>query len=168
MRLVTKVAVVLVGVLVLGGPAAAQQYPPDEPTCGISDTVVVPGQAITITCDGWQPGSEVTATFFSHPVVLGSDTANSQGEVSITGTIPGDAEPGDHVIRVEGIADDGEPAVVEIGVTVAGAGAAAGDGAAQVAVTGRNVTVGFMILAGLIVGGTVALLIGRRRASTTR
>ena len=162
MKRTTGVIIAGLAALLLMGPANAQ-YPPDEgPTCGLSVTVVPPGGSVTVSCDGFLPGSPWTITFFSQPEVLASGTVGSDGSFTETVTIPGDASPGRHILRVTGTADDGTPAVIDLPITVTGAAAAPG----PLAVTGDNLKVGLLLLAGLLAAGTAVLLVGRRRART--
>ncbi|HEX2031718.1 MAG TPA: hypothetical protein VHL78_10000 [Actinomycetota bacterium] len=164
MRKTTGAIIAGLAALLLMGPANAQ-YPPDEETsCGVSVTVVPPGGSLTVSCGGFLPGSPWTITFFSQPEVLASGTVGADGSFSATVMIPGDASPGQHTLRVSGTADDGTPVVIDIPITVAGAAAAPG----PLAVTGDNLKVGLLMLAGLLAAGTAVLLIGRRRGRVTR
>ena len=158
MKKIAIAALSLVTTVLVAGPASAQEYPPGGATCGVSSTVVPPGGSLTVGCDNLLPGSPFTIEFLS-PEVLATGTVDADGSFSETVSIPSDARPGDHLIRVRGTDADGDPVSIEIPITVPG------PGAEGVAFTGANITVGMLILAGLIVAGSAALVAGRRRAN---
>lgn len=104
------------------GVAGAQTYPPaDTPSVEASDTTPAPGQQITLTADGFLPGSSSTFTLFSAPVVLGTATANAQGVASLTTAIPANTTPGSHRVEVSGTGANGQPLTVVLPITVTGA-----------------------------------------------
>jgi hypothetical protein len=76
--------------------------PPDGTGSGTSDTVV-PGGSITVHGEGFLAGETVDITLRSTPIPLGSFTADADGEVTATVTIPADAEPGTHTIVMYGL-----------------------------------------------------------------
>src|SRR3546814_3577248 len=55
---------------------------------------------------GFLSSSTSTFTLFSAPVVLGTATANAQGVVSLTATIPASTTPGAHRIEVSGRSEE--------------------------------------------------------------
>lgn len=160
MRRMTGAAVATAAAMLLAAPAGAQQYPIEGATCGLSVTVVPPGGSLTVSCDGLLPGSPWTITFESEPQVLATGTAGPDGSFSEGVTIPGDASPGSHTITITGTEADGTPFSISIPITVTGAGAG-------LAVTGGNISVALILLAGLLAAATAALLIGRRRSRVT-
>lgn len=144
--------------LLLAGPAGAQEYPIDDAECGVSATVVPPGGSITVSCNNLLPGSPWTITFESEPQVLATGTAGADGSFSASVTIPGDASPGSHTLTITGTEEDGDPFSISIPITVTGAAVPG------LAVTGGNITMGLILLAALLAGAAVALLVGRRRS----
>lgn len=72
----------------------------DEPTVVIDASKVRRGQVVSITGMGFVPGGDVTATFHSDPVVIGTAPADEEGTVGFEFTIPADAELGEHEVRL--------------------------------------------------------------------
>jgi hypothetical protein len=144
-------------------------YPNCEPTGSVSDVSPQAGQTITVTGGNFCPNSDVAVLFDGEEI--GTGTADGDGTVSVQVTIPEDATPGDHVITLSGLGSDCEtPANVEIPITVvSGAGAGVGGGGAGagagggVAFTGANISLGMLLLAGLVIVGAASLIVGRRR-----
>lgn len=157
----SPVLLVALGLLVFAAAPAFAQYPPDEDAeLVVSDTTVVPGQPMTVAGADWQPGSEVTITFESEPVVLGTASVGDDGTFSTTVTIPEDATAGEHTIRVTGIGEDGEPQTQSIAITVVAAAAAVAGG---LAATGGTVTVGLALAVGLFALGGAGLYATRKK-----
>lgn len=136
------------------GIAGAQTYPPaDTPSVAVSDTTPAPGQPITITADGFLPGSTATFTLFSAPVVLGTATVNAQGVVSLTATIPANTTPGAHRIEVSGTGANGQPLTVVQNITVTGAAAGSNlpTTGSDTSIPLTQVAIGVMAFGGLMV-----------------
>ncbi len=70
------------------------------PTVTISSFTVKQGGEITFTGAGFEPGTAVTATVHSDPVVLGTRTADANGAVSFAWTVPADFEATEHTIEL--------------------------------------------------------------------
>jgi hypothetical protein len=68
----------------------------------VSDGTVTPGEAVTITGGGFAGGSDLTVTFFSSPISMGTITADAAGNYSARVTIPQSAPAGNHTIVVSG------------------------------------------------------------------
>nr|WSY54802.1 LPXTG cell wall anchor domain-containing protein [Streptomyces sp. NBC_00886] len=81
-------------------PAQAQPYPPPPPTLTLSTTTVDPGDSLGFEGTGFESGQTVEAALFSHKVVLGHFTADSNGTVEGTVTIPERIRPGRHRFRL--------------------------------------------------------------------
>ncbi|MGH2652932.1 MAG: hypothetical protein ACRDHV_01090 [Actinomycetota bacterium] len=159
MRRMTGAAITATAaILLLAAPAGAQEYPPEGATCGVSATVVPAGGSLTVSCAGLLPGSPWTITFESEPQVLATGTAGADGSFSTSVTIPSNASPGAHTLTITGTEADGSPFSISIPITVSGAAVPG------LAVTGGNITVGLILLAGLLAAAAAALLVGRRRA----
>jgi len=84
----------------------------------LSDTTVDPGQTITLSAQGFKPGSVVAVDFLSTPVSIGQLTAQANGSVSGSVTIPITATAGAHTIRLTGANSDGTARVLSAAVTV--------------------------------------------------
>lgn len=91
---------------------------PSDPSAtieGIEDGVVVErGQVVKATVKDAPEDSVAELSFHSDPVVLDSETVDASGSVELEGTIPEDAEDGDHELVVT---LDGE-ALASVSVTV--------------------------------------------------
>ena len=141
-------------------PASAQQYPPEKPTCGVSDTTISPGDQVTVSGKHWRPGSRVTFTLQPEGRSLGSTTVGQNGKFSAVVTIPDDIEPGAHTIVCSGIDRRGDPVVLAITVQILGV---VGGGGAAFTGTVLNVPLWIVLIAALLAAGMVAVAIGRRR-----
>lgn len=92
---------VLAAALLVGAQTShAQPYPPPPPSLTLSDTTVPAGGELSFEASGFGPGQLVTALLFSHKIVLGRFTADSQGVVAGTVTIPRSVEPGVHTFKL--------------------------------------------------------------------
>lgn len=136
------VGITAIALFAFAAPAAqAQEYPPEGGAVVVSDTTVVPGQIITVSAFTFAPGSEVGFTFFSHPVFLGSATADADGVATRQVQIPLDATPGQHALVASGIAPDGSEFNVAAILTVLAVadgvtdGVTDGDGVTGVGIT---------------------------------
>lgn len=82
---------------------------------------VVAGGSLTVNGGGFDAGEKVSATLFSDPVKLGELTADSDGAVSDTLTIPVTVAAGVHRLELRGLSSD-RVASTEITVTEASGG----------------------------------------------
>jgi alpha-L-fucosidase len=73
---------------------------------------------VTVHGDGFMPSSDVDVALHSTPVHLGTFTTDATGAFTATVTIPVDATPGTHTIVLTGTARNGEPATVNLALTV--------------------------------------------------
>ena len=152
--------------LFTASPGSAQTYPVPEPSCHLSDTHVEAGDTLVVSGFNWLPDSNVLLQMFSTAVTLGTAHTDSEGAFTKSVTIPADTAPGQHTIRASGQDLNGEPVTVDCGVLVVeeeegeGAPPAGGGG---VAFTGTNVSLGLLILGGLVVAGLGLVVAGRRR-----
>lgn len=95
---------VLAAVPVIGAqPAHSQPYPPNPPTLTLTATTVVAGDDLGFTGTGFLPTEGVNAFLFSKPVKLGRFTADANGTVKGTVTIPKWTDPGKHIFRLKGV-----------------------------------------------------------------
>lgn len=145
------------------GAAGAQTYPPAvTESVAVSDTTPALGQPLTITAEGFLPGSTSTFTLFSAPVVLGSATVNAQGVVSLTATIPSNTTPGAHRIEVTGTGADGQPLTVVQSITVTGAaGASLPTTGSDSALPLTQIAIGVMAF-----GGMMVVMANKRRTAS--
>ena len=144
-------------------PASAQQYPPERPTCPVSDTTVSPGDQVTVTGANWEAGSTVTITLQPEGINLGSATVGANSSFSVTVTIPDSVQPGPHRIvcsgiNLEGISVSRSTAIQVLGGVVGGGGGAAFTGSTL------NVPLWMVLIAGLFGVGVALVLVGRRRS----
>ena len=185
MRKLVSALAIATGLTLLGAPAYAQEdYPPaTDEGLTVSESTVGPGESITISGDGADPGATVTfklvrsssalgasRVLLAGPrlaalvrpqaqssVSLGSTTADGDGSFSATLTIPSGLDDGVYTL----IASSGGEVLATVTVRVL---AAAGTGALPF--TGSNVAPGLAIGATLIVAGGLLLLAVRRRRSS--
>lgn len=170
--------------LSFGAPAALAQYPPPGAIAGVTDSVVTPGDDVTVFGSGWLPGSLTNLQFQSAPVSLGSAQVNAQGSFSKVVSIPSNASPGQHSIVVSGTASNGQADSVFVPVQVLGPGGGGGGGGdgggtepggadtaaggaeggpLTIPFTGIVIRMWMAAAAGLLFLGLVALIAGVRR-----
>lgn len=126
---------------------------------------MAPGGKLTITGTGFKPGSKVSFTLHSTPVLLGTATADAKGVATLAVTLPADVAAGAHSIVVDGVGVDGKPRQLSIALTIT---AAATTPAAEddLANTGANNTAlgGAAVL--LLLAGTAVFVLNRRRKAS--
>ena len=106
--------------------ASPSDAPTASPTSGlativVSDATTVPGEQITVSGSGAQPGSTVDLWLHSAVVHLGSTVAAGDGTYSKLVTIPAGAATGAHSIEATGTDPSDGPFSVSTGITVADA-----------------------------------------------
>ncbi|AEV84032.1 hypothetical protein ACWT_3010 [Actinoplanes sp. SE50] len=84
-----------------------------------TDNTVAPGGTVTITGEGYAPFSTVTVIIYSSPLNLGTATADAQGRISVTVTIPSGLPIGDHSIVASGVDKSGNALVRRLDVKAA-------------------------------------------------
>lgn len=102
------------------GRVGAQEYPSqsgtllvgDDPQDGTESTpsepeLVEPGQEVRVSGGGFVPGSEVTITIESKPILLVLTTADVNGEIDVVVMVPIDVPVGDHTLKATGDAATG-------------------------------------------------------------
>ena len=161
-------------VIVMGGifaitflftvPALAQTYPPQTPTVETGTAPVPPGGQVLLTGDNWEPGSIVTLELNSQVISLGQANVGANGSFSKLVTIPNSVSPGAHTVEARGTNANGKPAVARTSLTVASAGTSGGG----TSLTGANISPALLLMFGLMIGGSVALVAARRRATASR
>ncbi len=153
----------LVLVVSLGPFAWAQNYPPTDPTIGVSDTTVPQGGTTVVSGKNWDPGSTVSLTLLkggcsgSSAGSLGTAAVNANGSFSKTVTL--DVAPGTYGIQGSGRNANGNAATRCVTVQVLSVAVAP-----ATAFTGANIAVGVILAIVLVVMGLIALGASRRRA----
>ncbi|MFF4348671.1 LPXTG cell wall anchor domain-containing protein [Streptomyces sp. NPDC001530] len=99
----TAASAVLAAAPLVGAQSAlAQPYPPPAPpNIGVDDPTPDAGGTLGISATGFEPGQEVEVSLFSYQVVLGYFTADENGTVMGTVTIPASIDPGQHMLQLE-------------------------------------------------------------------
>ena len=117
------------------------------------------GQVQTVIGTGFDEGETVAGTMFSDPADLGTQVADSDGEVTFTWTIADGTDLGAHSVTLEGT-DSGS---VSGDFRVVAAGAAGGAGGSMLPATG--VDTGWAVPAGfaLLLLGIAGYLLSRRK-----
>lgn len=141
-----------------------------------------PGESCLITAQGFLPGTGVTITVFSDPLVIGTFAADANGSISQTWTVPSGFAAGAHTVTLTGQTVAGAVQLsvpITVGSLVQAVTTTAGPAptAAPVAVTttGSLPTTGSGLTqplvfgaAAMLLGGGAALVVSRRRASSRR
>lgn len=63
---------------------------------------VTPGSTLTFSGAGYRLGEQVTATVFSEPLVIGTQTVDASGTVAFSWTVPADFPAGEHRVELAG------------------------------------------------------------------
>jgi hypothetical protein len=157
--------IALVAIALVAPTALAKQYPPNNPTVGVSDGTVTPGQHVVVSGNRWKPGTIVHLSFHSAPVALGTATVGGDGSFATEVVIPATATPGRHDIVVRGRSRSGSARTVRTSVLVLGDTVTA---SGSTAFTGSSGVQVWMILAGVLaaIGATLIVLTRRRSRGT--
>ena len=73
-----------------------------QPTSARTGFTLYGGTSLTISGDGYLPGTDIEVWLNSSPTYLGTTTTTADGTFTFEVVIPGDFELGDHVLQVEG------------------------------------------------------------------
>lgn len=142
-----------------------QPYPPSPPAGSVSTTTTCAGCTVTTTWTGFEPGSTINLTLFSHGRHLGSTTVNAEGVAVAIVTIPDDTPAGRHRITGTGRAEDGRPATASITIWVTGT-EESGETEPRLPHTGADLQAPIGIgVAALTVGSLVVFSVRRRKTS---
>jgi hypothetical protein len=145
-----------------------------------SNSAPQPGEALTVTGEGFGPGEPVLLELRSDPVVLGTVTADETGSFAYDVTIPADTPVGVHTIIAIG-QETGRTASAGITVvmpqtqptTPPGSGTGSGTGSGSGSVSGSLPGTGTTLPLGTIGAGALLILLGlgvysvRRRHTET-
>jgi hexosaminidase len=163
----------LVAALFVAGTGVAHAgdgYADEDRVTASSSTCPI-GATCAFSAQTFQPGSTVTFTLFSDPVVLGTAIANAQGVATLEATIPA-VDPGVHRIEASGIGLDGQPLTVSLEINVpAGTEVGGTDvgGAVDLPRTGadNSLPLSQLALTAIAGGGLLLLVANKRRSATT-
>ncbi|WP_433379393.1 fibronectin type III domain-containing protein [Actinoplanes sp. CA-142083] len=89
-----------------GAPKAPAAVPSDAVPAGTGTSE--PGASITITGSGYAPFSTVVLSLFSNPVSLGTATADVNGDISVTVSLPHGTPTGSHTLLATGLDANGD------------------------------------------------------------
>jgi hypothetical protein len=122
------------------------------------------GEKVVKVLTGFQPYEVVTVTLHSTPQTVGTFTADAQGTVTVTFTLPAGTPVGNHTLVYEG--DQGTYFQESIAVAAASPAAATATAASGgLAYTGASIALPLALGTGLLAAGGGALLITRRRSA---
>jgi len=164
-RLLIVGAVVLTA-LAFASPAGAQYDPGVQGITltngnGTSGASCDPGGPLTVSASGFQPGTDVTFTFSSDPVVLGTATAGDDTAASVQTTWPANASDGEHTVTASGT--DGAGPFEVSASTVCGVSSASGGALPR---TGSDSAPLFQIAIALVAAGGILVLAARKRMAS--
>lgn len=128
-----------------------------------------PGQSVAVTGTGFPPQTPVDAELFSDPVVLGATATDANGALRLVVTIPTDASPGLHTLRVRtadgAVAADTTLAVT--GLTAAAVVPPVVTGGGSLSRTGGDLTGPGRLALGLVAAGFGLVGLSWRERSAT-
>ncbi|MDQ1204387.1 metallophosphoesterase family protein [Microbacterium sp. SORGH_AS_0862] len=133
-----------------------------SPAVTIGASRAMPGDSFTVAGSGFMPGEEVVVELHSAPVVLARTTADANGAVAVTVTIPASTPAGAHEIVLVGT---GSGRTARTPLTVGASAAQAG----ALAATGAPLPVSLMIFGGALTlggGAIVARTVLRNRKAS--
>jgi hypothetical protein len=149
------------GVLALAVPAGAQTYGGAPPSATASDTTPAPGETVTVSGEGFAPGS--TVTFSDGDGFNATDQADDAGVAAVQFTMGNEPV----TITISGVGPTGEAVVLGVSLTPE-AVPAAGTGAGAIPRTGEDSfdlgRVGLFLLAA---GGATVYAVRRRQLADT-
>jgi hypothetical protein len=163
--------------------AAATTTTTTPPSVTAVPNFMYPGESCLITAHGFKPGTDVTITVFSDPLVIGTFAADANGTISQTWTVPSGFAAGAHTVSLTGqtIAGAVELTVpITVGslvqvVTTTAVTPTATTTPAAITTTGNLPTTGSgltqpLVLGSvvLVLGGGTALVVSRKRARSDR
>lgn len=135
------------------------------PTGTISDDNPSPGDDVDLTASGFGPNTDSTIFILSTPIQLATATADGDGVVRASVTIPNEVQPGSHTIEVRGVDSNETPRTVSIPITVAGEVTDTTAAAQPLAATGSGLST-LILVAGVLAAAGGALLLQARRRRT--
>jgi LPXTG-motif cell wall-anchored protein len=126
-------------------------------TSATTDATPSPGEKVVRVIKGFKPFEQVTLVMHSTPTVLGTFTADANGVLTVSFTLPAGTPLGNHTLAFDG--NMGSHFEDAITVTAATSGSKAG----QLAYTGADIKVPLIAGAGLVALGGATVVATRRR-----
>lgn len=115
-RVFAAATTAVAGLVLAGGPVAAQTYPPPADAIAVDDATPTRGQTLAVTLQTCKPG---TIALIGFDLSLGSTpTVGGDGVARGTVTVPGWARLGRHTVSGACLAPDLHPVVLTTHVTV--------------------------------------------------
>ena len=157
----------------LAGPVSAApgtqgctqgSYPPANSTVALSRSRATVGMTISYQARCFKPGEKVTATVYSTPQQVGVLTADQQGSVSGSFTVPSTLKPGRHTLELAAATGTQSAGFIVVpNEAAAGTGSNKGSGSDSLAFTGSDAakTAGAGIV--LLLGGGALIVAAKRR-----
>jgi hypothetical protein len=107
---------------VILAPAAPSDLPKADGPLATSDAdgAVTAGQQITLSGDGYLPGSTVELSIYSTPISLGQAIVGADGRFTVTVTLPASLTNGTHHLVATGVDANGNVRYLVVEVTVSG------------------------------------------------
>lgn len=81
-------------------------------------TQAFPGEEITLSAGGFEPGSPVDVELHSDPILLATTVAGEDGGIEVTLTLPTGIQPGEHALVAVGVDPAGQPHQVSAPLTI--------------------------------------------------
>ncbi|SDM58609.1 PEP-CTERM protein-sorting domain-containing protein [Cryobacterium flavum] len=130
----------------------------DWASIDVGDAVFTPGERVTVTVSGLNPGQKVTGTLYSVPVNLGTFAANAAGVATFSAVIPASTPVGAHTLVISSVGL--EP--ISLAVTVVAAASTSGLGA--IPALGASLAPAGLAALLLLLGGGLILARRKRQA----
>ncbi|TKJ23406.1 hypothetical protein [Blastococcus sp. CCUG 61487] len=146
-------------------PASVPAKNGDLTITGAQPGAVAPGAKVTVSGEGYAPGSTVSIAVYSTPQVLTTAVAGPDGKFSVEVTVPAGLAKGNHTLVASGVDASGVLRYVNLPITVSDAGVATVAAEATLAATGADVAL--PVLGGIValgLGGGL-IVVARRRAA---
>ena len=155
----TQIALGVAALTLTSAAASAQPYSHGAAPLHVSSTSVAPGSKVTIAGSGFAAYSTISLYVHSSPVLLATTTADANGAISASVSLPASLPPGDHTLTATGPAPGGGTSTLTVAISVGGRGEKSGGMSGTV---GAAAVSGVLLLA--LVGGLTILTVRRRHA----
>ncbi|WP_104199231.1 choice-of-anchor I family protein [Cryobacterium sp. Y29] len=128
----------------------------------VGDAVFTPGERVTVTVSGLNPGQEITGTLYSTPVNLGTFAANAAGIATFSAMIPTNTPVGAHTLVITSIGL--EPISIAVAVVAPGSAGAGASGVSALPALGASLAPAGLAALLLLLGGGLILARRKRQA----
>ena len=136
----------------------------DWASIDVGDAVFTPGERVTVTVSGLNPGQEITGTLYSTPVSLGTFAANAAGVATFSAVIPANTPIGAHRLVITSVGL--EPITVAVNVVAAGsAGTSSTSALGAIPALGASLAPAGLAALLLLLGGGLILARRKRQAA---